>query len=193
VALVARSRRELLLRAHSHRLRHEDLEDCLSQATLELVAHARRSTAAFSGSAHVASVLEQRFLSRVHDRRRALGGRSPMLAALDAALSLGSPDCAELELVDERAAVEELVLLRVDLRRVVEIAHELTADQRLVLACQVGLQMGCGEFCHRFGWSREKYRKVALRARARLRALLARDLRARAGEVVPVGAPASDR
>ena len=38
---MARARRELLLRAHRFRLRKEDLEDCYSQATLELVAHAR--------------------------------------------------------------------------------------------------------------------------------------------------------
>src|SRR5207248_11235906 len=40
VALVAHARRELLLHAHRHRLRPEDLEDCYSQATLELVARA---------------------------------------------------------------------------------------------------------------------------------------------------------
>jgi hypothetical protein len=42
VARVARERRELLLRAHRFRLRREDLEDCYSQATLELVLAARR-------------------------------------------------------------------------------------------------------------------------------------------------------
>jgi hypothetical protein len=31
--------------------------------------------------------------------------------------------------------------------------------------------MGRGEFCERYGWSHEKYRKVAQRARARLRRL----------------------
>ena len=41
VALVARAKRELLLRVHRYRLRREDLEDCYGQATLELVAHAR--------------------------------------------------------------------------------------------------------------------------------------------------------
>jgi hypothetical protein len=54
-----------------------------------------------------------------------------------------------------------------------ELAAELTADQRLVLACQVALGMGCGEFCERFGWSHAKFRKVAMRARARLRVLVA--------------------
>jgi hypothetical protein len=42
-----------------------------------------------------------------------------------------------------------------------------------VLACQVALDMDCQEFCARFGWSAEKFRKVAQRARARLRALVA--------------------
>jgi hypothetical protein len=41
VALVARARRELMLRAHRHRLRREDLEDCYSQASLELVVRAQ--------------------------------------------------------------------------------------------------------------------------------------------------------
>jgi hypothetical protein len=35
------------------------------------------------------------------------------------------------------------------------------------------LQMSGGEFCRRFGWSHEKYRKVAQRGRAQLRRLLA--------------------
>jgi hypothetical protein len=42
VALVARAKRELLLGVHRHRLRREDLEDCFSQATFELIASARR-------------------------------------------------------------------------------------------------------------------------------------------------------
>ena len=39
---MARDQREVLLRAHRRQLRWEDLEDCFSQATLELLAHARR-------------------------------------------------------------------------------------------------------------------------------------------------------
>jgi len=42
VAIMAHARRELLLRAHRFRLRREDLEDCYSQATLELMLRARR-------------------------------------------------------------------------------------------------------------------------------------------------------
>lgn len=41
VALVACAKREVLLRVHRYRLRREDLEDCYSQATLELVVLAR--------------------------------------------------------------------------------------------------------------------------------------------------------
>jgi DNA-directed RNA polymerase specialized sigma24 family protein len=174
VALVARARRELLLRAHRYRLRREDLEDCFSQATLELITHAR-SGATFSSRLHLANTLEQRFLSRIHDRRRALSGRSPMQAALEAAMPL---DCVEehhIEIVDVRAELDTLVILRQDLRSVRSFARELTPDQRLVLACQVGLQMSRLDFCSRYGWSPEKYRKVAQRARARLRRLMAEE------------------
>jgi hypothetical protein len=43
VARVSALKRDVLLRVHRHRLGFEDLEDCYSQATLELVsrAHAR--------------------------------------------------------------------------------------------------------------------------------------------------------
>jgi hypothetical protein len=153
VAQVARAKRELLLRVHSHRLRREDLEDCYSQATLELLAHTRGG-GRFSGRAHLASALEQRFLSRIHDRRRALSGRSPIQAAIEASVSLDWVENEQLDVVDVRAELETLVLLRDELRRVESLARELTADQQLVLACQVGLQMGRADFCRRFGWSR---------------------------------------
>jgi len=172
VALVARARRELLLRAHRHRLRREDLEDCYSQATLELVAHARGG-GRFSSRLHLANALEQRYLSRIHDRRRALSGRSPMQAALEAAVPLDCVEEGQVDIVDVRAELETLVILRQDLRRVQSLARELTPDQQLVLACQVGLQIGRLDFCRRYGWSPEKYRKVAQRARARLRRLMA--------------------
>lgn len=174
VAQVARAKRELLLRVHRHRLRREDLEDCYSQATLELIAHTRRG-GRFSGREHLANALEQRFLSRIHDRRRALSGRSPIQAAIEASMSLDCIEHEQLDVIDVRAELETLVILREELRRVESFARELTPDQQLLLACQVGLQMGRADFCRRFGWSAEKYRKVAQRARARLRRLLAHD------------------
>jgi DNA-directed RNA polymerase specialized sigma24 family protein len=174
VAQVARAKRELLLRVHRHRLRLEDLEDCYSQATLELIAHTRRG-GRFSGRAHLANALEQRFLSRVHDRRRALSGRSPIQAAIEASVPLDCVEHEQLNVVDVRAELETLVILREELRRVESLARELTPDQQLLLACQVGLQMGMADFCRRFDWSAEKYRKVAQRARTRLRRLLAHD------------------
>ncbi|GEM_PF-629934 len=172
VALVASARRELLLRAHGHRLRREDLEDCYSQATLELVALARKGRE-FASRLHVANAIELRFLSRVHDHRRALSGRSPMLAALESAVALDGIQGAEIDVVDTRAELEKLVILRQELRRVQLLARKLSAEQRLVLASQVGLQMSPREFCRLYGWSPEKYRKVAQRARARLRGLAA--------------------
>jgi hypothetical protein len=43
VARVAAAKRAVLLRAHRRRLGFEDLEDCYSQATLELIARGDRS------------------------------------------------------------------------------------------------------------------------------------------------------
>jgi DNA-directed RNA polymerase specialized sigma24 family protein len=170
VALVARAKRELLLRVNRRQLRREDLEDCFSQATLELVAHVRKG-GVFASRLHLANLLELRFTSRVRDRRRALSGRSPMQAALGEAISFGALGEESEAIADRRAEVETLVMLRHDLRRVQRLAGELTADQRLVLAAQVG-QSSCADFCSHFGWSPDKYRKVAQRARMRLRELM---------------------
>lgn len=175
VALVAAAKRELLLRAHRHRLRREDLEDCYSQATLELVARARNG-AAFSSSQHIANVIEQRFVSRIHDRRRALSGRSPMQAAFETAVPLGGPGEVQIDVVDRRAEPERMAIVRQELRLVQSLVRRLTSDQRLVLASQVA-SIGRMEFCRRYGWSDEKYRKVAQRARARLRLMVAADER----------------
>lgn len=169
VARVAHAKREVLLRAYRHLLRREDLEDCYSQATLELLAHVRRG-GVFADCVHVGNTLELRFLSRVRDVRRALGGRSPIQAALASALSIGEHE-QHLALVDPRSDLETLVQLRSDLRRVPALARGLSVDQRLVLAAQLA-DTGCGEFCRRFGWSPDKYRKVAQRARARLKVLM---------------------
>lgn len=182
--MVAHEKREILLRAYRHWLRREDLEDCFSQATLELIARSRRG-GRFSGKSHIANSLEQKFLSRIHDRRRALSGRSAMEAALDGALQLGEPSCGGVDIADVRAGTEERVAGRLELRRVRQAAEQLSQDQRLVLACQVALDMSCHEFCERFGWSPEKYRKVAQRGRGRLRDLTRR-------EPVPLVALASD-
>lgn len=168
---MARAKGAVLLRVHRRLLRREDLEDCLSQAVLELLAGARRGQR-FSSRAHLENTLEQRFLSRVRDRRRALRGRSPQQAALEGALPLGGPGEREMEVVDPRAEIHPLVLQRLELRRVGELAPRLSSDQRLVLACQVSVGMDRAEFCELFGWSFEKYRKVAQRGRSRLRGLV---------------------
>jgi DNA-directed RNA polymerase specialized sigma24 family protein len=177
MALVAQARRELLLRSYRHRLRKEDLEDCFGQATLELLAQARAGGAGTGAPGahltreHMANLLEQRFVSRIQDRVRALGGRSPAQAVLDHALPLS--DAANgIEVADVRAEIERLVMLRSDLRSLGQVIGELTPDQRLVLVSLAGEEMECAEFCERHGWSKDKYRKVSQRARARLRELL---------------------
>ncbi len=155
-------------------LRHEDLEDCYSQATYELIAQARAGSLRYSSRAHLLNTLQLRFTSRVTDRRRALRGRSPTQAVLDEALPFGALREQGEELADPHADVERRALLRHELRSLQDAARELTPDQRLVLACQIGLQMDSPEFCRRFGWSPAKHRKVAQRARTRLRLLLER-------------------
>ena len=167
---MAAARRDLLLRAHRFRLRREDLEDCYSQAVFELVLAARRG-ARYVDSRHIGHALEQRFVSRIQDRRRALSGRSPIQTAMETARQLGGGQDEAQEIVDVRAEVERLVFLRAELRQIGHLAAKLTPDQRLVLACQVGAQMSSAEFCGRYGWTPEKYRKVAQRARQRLRQL----------------------
>jgi len=168
---VASAKREILLRVHRHRLRREDLEDCYGQATLELIVLARGGRA-FASRLHVANALEQRFLARVLDRRRAVAGRSPIAAALEGAVPFVS-EGGQLDLPDTRREPERLTVAREDLTRVLGHMSSLTPDQRLVLATQIALAMRCEEFCRRHGWTPEKYRKVAQRARAKLRDLLA--------------------
>jgi DNA-directed RNA polymerase specialized sigma24 family protein len=171
VARVALARRDLLLRVHRHRLRIEDLEDCYSQATLELLSRAR-SGAQFENATHISNALEQKLVSRINDRRRAVSGRSPIETALGQAASLDDPDSGSPDVADRAAAVHDRVVRRMDLGRVREVAEELTPDQRLVLATQVGLDMSCDDFCQRYGWSPDKFRKVAQRARHRLTKLV---------------------
>jgi hypothetical protein len=168
-----RAKRELLLNAHRHRLRRDDLEDCYGQATVELLLSVR-SGRAFAGGEHLAKALEQRFVSRVRDQLRATRGRSSAQTAREAALALGDIEDVEVEVLDTRAEVHELVARRMDLERIVRVAPQLTGDQRLVIASQVA-GVGCAELCSREGWSSEKYRKVAQRGRVRLRALVAPD------------------
>lgn len=174
VAIVAGAQRAMLLRAHAFRLRRDDLEDCYSQATLELLTQARAG-AAYASRRHIANTLELRFLSRVHDRRRALSGRSPLQAALEESVVLGTSDeeCG-VEIVDRSAALEARVLLREELRAIERCARELTEDQRLALVSQLSGDAGQAP-CDQLGWSQEKYRKLAQRARVRLRALLESD------------------
>jgi DNA-directed RNA polymerase specialized sigma24 family protein len=96
-----------------------------------------------------------------------------MEAAIAGAISFGDSDAGGVEIVDARADVERLVLLRDELRLLSKVSRQLSTDQRLVLASQVSSDKGCGEFCRVHGWSAEKYRKVAQRARVRLTRLLA--------------------
>jgi hypothetical protein len=192
VALVALQRREQLLAQHRHRLRREELEDCYSQATLELLARARRPDA-FAGAGHIANALAQRLRSRIYDRHRALAGRSPIQAATARAVPIvvcdGSEEGGRRGLVDLRADVERTALLREQLARIAHFSRALTRDQRLRLASELYTEQSPAEFCAEHGWSPEKYRKVGQRARSRLAELLAADS---AVPVAGVATPTAD-
>jgi DNA-directed RNA polymerase specialized sigma24 family protein len=101
---------------------------------------------------------------------------------MEKSVSLTSAGEREVDVVDTRAELETLVIARMELRRVQALFRELTPDQRLVLISQVALGMPRAEFCSRYSWSPEKYRKVAQRARARLGRLMS-------GEETDVPAP----
>jgi len=88
IAGVAISGWQRLLRIHHHRLKRADLEDCLSQATLELLAAAARGQR-FADTDAIRAALHQRFQSRIIDRQRARGGRSPITASLHHATAPG--------------------------------------------------------------------------------------------------------
>ena len=171
VARIATARRSRLLRLYRRRLRFEDLEDCYSQATLELLARSRQTP--FLSGDHIKHALELRFRSRIDDRRRAIEGRSAIEAAIAHAVPVEAPGHGAAELEDRAAEVERQVFARTEVRRLREVIADLTRDQQLVLASQVLVGMEPVEFCARYGWSIEKYRKVAQRARGKLRALVA--------------------
>ncbi len=171
LAAVVRAKREVLLRAHHHRLRRDDLEDCYGQATFELLRCMQRG-GHFVDREHIANVLEQRFLSRVRDELRATRGRSAERTAHEGALAHPVGTGAGIDVEDLHADVHERVARTLELEQVVRVAHRLSSEQRLVLASQVH-GVGCAELCRHTGWSAEKYRKVAQRGRARLRELTA--------------------
>lgn len=171
MALVARARRQPLLYANSWRLSWEDLEDCYSQAVLELLLAARAGRA-FSSDRHIANSLHQRFDSRIQDRRRAIAGRSGIEAALAKALPFGSEEVGEVEPADVRSDVEKLVDDRLRLRSLVQAFEHLSGEQQLVLRNQLTGELCPGELCRREGWTLESHRKLAQRARTRLRRLV---------------------
>ena len=133
-----REARRVLLRVYRQSLRHEDLEDCYGQATLELLQRARRD-GGFQERAHIANALEQKLCSRIDDRRRALAGRSAVESALAGALPFGELERGGVDVPDPRAGVEDVALARLELWRLLRLARRLTRDQRLVLACQLQL------------------------------------------------------
>jgi hypothetical protein len=171
IAQEATALRSTLLRVHYRTARWEDLEDLYSQAVLELLARAQRD-ATLSTPEHVRNALRQKFEARILDHRRAAAGRSPAASARERTQQLddvqervGSDRDAAADLIDREALQEVLVAWR-----------GLTDDQRLVLTSQLDGERASA-CCARVGWTLEKYRKVAQRARIRLEKATGRNIR----------------
>ena len=72
---------------------------------------------------------------------------------IEAAIHTAVPLPAGTSLADPRADVVRQVELRQGIERLLEVAAELTADQRLGLAGRVALGMRAQDVTARFGWS----------------------------------------
>jgi DNA-directed RNA polymerase specialized sigma24 family protein len=164
---VSRARWDSLLRVYHRHLPRPDLEDCLQQATLELVVQARRGSIP-ADTRLIAGALEHKFKSRIIDRHRAVAGRSPEIAAHAHATPLDALG----ETLPGHHDTAQTVIAHDELRRITSRLRDLTPDQRLVLANQTFIHRTPADFCEHHGWSLEKYRKVAQRGRARLDHLL---------------------
>ncbi len=166
VAEVAAEKWAVLLRSYEGRLERGDLEDCLSQATFELV-RVVRTGRCFDGAEHVANALELKFRSRIVDQHRARSARP-------AAVALGEEDEAEdaVVLEDRSPRFERGVEARFELERLRELVGELSVDEQRVLVLQ-GAELSRREICERLGWALERYRSTAKRATEKLAGLVA--------------------
>jgi DNA-directed RNA polymerase specialized sigma24 family protein len=169
IAIAAATNWTRLLRVHHRRLPAADLEDCLSQALLELLVAAEQGRTGFADRAAALTALDRRFQSRIIDRHRAHNGRSPITTALHHARPLDTiTDAARPGAAGDPV---QRLLDRETLTRIAGAVGELTPNQRLALLAQLHGERP-GEFCARHGWSPAKHRKTLQRARARLRLLL---------------------
>ena len=115
LARAVAEERTRLLRRHRHRLPSDELDDCLSQAATKLVVRARREP--FKSGWHPVLALEQRFVARISDRRRALAGRSPRERLFRSAVAVDNDGNEEISWIAEPgASLDEQILHRDELR-----------------------------------------------------------------------------
>jgi len=86
---------------------------------------------------------------------------------LERAIQVDGDDAHEL--VDPVTDLDTQVLEREHIDAIASRTDELSASERLVIGTQLGLPLDAASVCSAAGWSREKYRKTAQRARDRLR------------------------
>ena len=132
---MACAKRELLLRVHRHRLRREDLEDCYSQASLELIAHARDGGAFASARARRERARAALSLAHQRSRRGAQraqpdAGRARARRRRSSRAGDGGVDVVDDARVGRGARARARRAARDRARR----ARRSRADQRLVIA-----------------------------------------------------------
>ena len=144
-----------------------------SQAVLELLARGARRAAVRQPRAPRQRARAALPLARARPPPRAARPQPAAGRAWRRAV-VGGPGERELELADPRAEVHPLVAHRLELRQVARA--RAPADPRPAARARLpGRPRGwtAPSSASRYGWSHEKYRKVAQRARARLRRLAA--------------------
>jgi DNA-directed RNA polymerase specialized sigma24 family protein len=171
VAEVSREKWDTLLRVFRTRLPREDLEDLLSQATLELVVQARRGTLP-DDRALIGGALSHKFDSRIKDRHRAVNGRSLAKTTERAATSIDDEHSIAHDRLSSGADTERAVAARERLREINRLLPRLTPNQRLVMTNDTYHQLSVADFCQLHGWKPDRYRKTSQRGRERLAQLL---------------------
>ena len=163
IARVIAAKRDTLLRVYRHRLSDEDLQDCFSQATLELVARARAGRP-FASDLHAARALEQKFASRITDEYRSSHGRSAARTAQREARGLDTVSDEIASYTEDTATIAE----RRDEAKglLAALARLSERDRTLLLGRLRGLPPALIAAQH--GLTIETYRKATQRATARL-------------------------
>jgi hypothetical protein len=172
-----RAKRDILMRVHHWWLSRPDIEECMCQAELELFASVKRGHVLRSFQ-HACNSLEQKFVSRIADQRRAIGGRSATKRALNCAYSLSQHYDKDIEEggwepSDAKLDVFETVSNKLDLQAILDEIQICREDFQKVFHYELFGSGSRADYAASQGWGMETFRKIDQRGRQRLRAAIA--------------------